>query len=245
MIINFEGIDSCGKKRQVDKFTDYLSSQGFSFKVFSFPNYDGITSREKITPYLKGQLKLSPWEAAKAYADDRYEQKDSIEKSSKKGDIVIYNRFTLSNIAFQGARIIDKNEREILIKKIKKYESKLPQPNLQFFLDVPPEAAYLLADLRSLETRKDREYLGGRKKDIHEEDMAFQQRVYEVYINSKKDESLITLPCLTQTYLRKPLTLEELSERFDNLDDKIAYVIRKPEEIHSDIVKHFQTRKFN
>ncbi len=57
---------------------------------------------------------------------------------------------------------------------------KIPKPDLSIFLDVPP--SFTQQQLTKERDGDDRDYLNG-AKDIHEEDLNFQQQVRMIYMN--------------------------------------------------------------
>jgi dTMP kinase len=97
------------------------------------------------------------------------------------------DRYVLSNIAFQCAKLKDASEKQYLRDWINEFEygyNKIPKPDFSIYLDVPFEFVE-----RSLEERrksKDRAYLND-KDDIHEKDYSLQRAVQQEY------ETLCTL----------------------------------------------------
>jgi dTMP kinase len=69
----------------------------------------------------------------------------------------------------------------------------IPKPDLNIFLDVP--FAFTEKNLTRARTGDDREYLNG-TRDIHEESMAFQKNVRDIYLRvSESDEHLAVIDC--------------------------------------------------
>jgi dTMP kinase len=107
--------------------------------------------------------------------------KDQLLKDLEENDIVLLDRYVLSNIAFQGAKVEDKEKRTSLINWIRKFEFDflgLPMADLTLFLDVPIDT--IEERLSSVREGEDRDYLDG-SKDIHEQDIEFQSRVRNIY----------------------------------------------------------------
>jgi dTMP kinase len=101
-----------------------------------------------------------------------------------------------SNIAYQCAKIRDRNERETLKEWIFRLEFKhfkIPVPAINIFLDVP--FSFTASNLKSGRSGFDREYLNG-GSDIHETDLEFQKEVRQVYIDTAAgDKTLEIINC--------------------------------------------------
>ncbi|NLA49381.1 MAG: thymidylate kinase, partial [Bacteroidales bacterium] len=106
----------------------------------------------------------------------------------RSGSIVILDRYTFSNIAYQCAKLDEGKEREELTEWILDLEFRhfgIPVPDLNIFLDVP--FAFTEKKLLLSRTGDDRKYLGG-TRDIHEESLLFQKKVREVYLQLARRE---------------------------------------------------------
>lgn len=183
-LIGIEGLDGAGKSSQIQLIKQYYEEQGLKCKFIHFPMYGHNKYSDKITSFLKGEYgnidEVSPWFVANIYAMDRASYLKELKVDMVRYDIIILDRYVLSNIAFQCAKVKGK-EKELLIDWILDFEFNfisLPKPDLTLFLDVP---------ILEIETRlnkerigEDREYLNG-KKDIHEQDINFQVNVRKVY----------------------------------------------------------------
>jgi len=157
-----------------------------------------------------GSLKEIPPEiAAMLFSLDRYQFKDEVFKKLQKGKIILSDRYTQSNMGFHGAKF-DGRERKKFIDWIEQVESRLSQPDLVIFLDMPVEAAQTL-----INNRKERKYLKGKKKDIHEIDTEFQKRVRETYLQLAKRKGWVTIKCAHRI--------------------KGKWKVRSPEDIHEEI----------
>ncbi len=113
-----------------------------------------------------------------------------------KGNIVLLDRYTYSNIAYQCAKISAILEQEKLMNWIMDLEFShfsIPKPDLNIFLDVP--FSFTEKKLSASRTGEDRRYLNG-TRDIHEESLSFQKRVREIYLKvSRIDEKLCVVNC--------------------------------------------------
>ena len=112
------------------------------------------------------------------------------------GKIVLLDRYTYSNIAYQCAKLHDITVQAELMKWILSLEFNhfaIPRPDLNIFLDVP--FAFTEKKLLNARTGDDRTYLNG-TRDIHEENIAFQKKVRDIYLKvAKSDDRLAVVDC--------------------------------------------------
>ena len=103
-LIALEGVDGVGKQTQALLLRNSLRERGLASEVISFPQY-GLTAGARIvTSYLTGQQELNTEELAFAYAMDRFEGKPRLAAMRARNDVVICDRYSYSNIAYQSAR---------------------------------------------------------------------------------------------------------------------------------------------
>ena len=130
------------------------------------------------------------------YAGDRKDASAMITGWLEKGNIVILDRYTYSNIAYQCAKLPDTKRQKELMQWILKLEFDhfaIPKPDLNIFLDVP--FTFTETKLTTKRTGNDRNYLNG-ARDIHESNLKFQKRVREMYLRvARSDERLVIVDC--------------------------------------------------
>ena len=174
-IIVIEGTDCSGKETQSKKLEDYLKKSGKNCKRFGFPNYESPTGKIVGGPYLgkdefeksyfkEGAVNVDPHVTCLYYAADRKYNMAEIEEYLNKGYYVILDRYTTSNLAHQGSKIHDKDERFNMYQWIDKLEYwllKLPKPDKTIFLHMPLKYTLELMKNRNShdENEKDPEYL--------------------------------------------------------------------------------------
>jgi dTMP kinase len=187
MFIVLEGLDGSGKSTQVEMLTKYFNEKGLKTKFIHFPETDSPVYGELVGKFLRGELgandQVNPYLVALIYAGDRNNSKEKIQAWLDEGYVVIADRYVMSNIAFQCAKLGTIHEQDRLAKWILDTEFdyfKIPKPDLNIFLDVPP--AFTQKQLTDAREGDDRAYLNG-VKDIHEEDLEFQQQVRFIYMN--------------------------------------------------------------
>jgi len=186
-LIVLEGIDSSGKSTQVQLVKKYFDNRKLSFSFFHFPMYNHNEFSDIIARFLRGEFgsidKVSPYFVANIYAMDRYMFLPQLQMALDTVDVVLLDRYVFSNLAYQGAKYPNGSEESDKVKKwIMDFEFeflKLPYPDLNIFFDVPTA---ITEERLNSQRGDDKEYLQGRQKDIHEEDMVFQERVRQNYL---------------------------------------------------------------
>jgi dTMP kinase len=186
-----EGIDGSGKSTQVKLLMQYLESNNIPYKYLHFPRTDAPVYGDLIARFLRGDFgsikDVDPYLVALLYAGDRQDAAPRIRRWMDDGNFVILDRYVYSNIAFQCAKITDETKRQALKDWIMHLEfdyHHIPKPDLSLFLDVPFD--FTRDNLSATREGDDRDYLLGRK-DIHEDDLTFQQKVREMYLWQVRD----------------------------------------------------------
>lgn len=210
-IIVIEGTDCSGKETQSKLLKSKLEEMGMKVKRFYFPYYESPTGKIVGGPYLgkeeicdtyfeEGSSKVDPYVSCLYYAADRkYNMDNVIRKYIDKGYIVILDRYTTSNMAHQGGKIFNKEERFNMYQWIDKLEYwllKLPKPDITIFLHMPFEY--------SKELIKNREHLDGNEKDDE-----FMKNSEESYIELSELYNWNTIECVSDNNIK---TIETINE---------------------------------
>lgn len=179
LLVAIEGGDGAGKATAAATLTALLRAEGLSAEVVSFPRYPETVGGHALGEFLSGRMprKVSPKAAAVLYALDRLESAAHLEETAASNDVVVLDRYIASNIAYQAAKVPEK-EATAMIDWIINLETgafNLPLPNLNVYLDTPLEAARSLILLKQQRSYTNREY------DEHEQDHGLQQRVRRNY----------------------------------------------------------------
>jgi len=144
-IIAIEGIDASGKSTQTHLLADHLRAEGMTVEVRSFPHYESFFGR-RIRALLDGDGSLGgitadtldPRSMALWFAMDRWQSFTT----SMRCDVLLLNRYTLSNAVYQAARVdsnTGKEDGDELFAWILELEHTvlgLPRPQLTVVLDV-------------------------------------------------------------------------------------------------------------
>lgn len=186
-IIVIEGGDGSGKATQAQLLVSFLKKKKILVKYFDFPQYYKTFHGQTVARYLRGEFgpldNVSPYLASLAYALDRLSAKNQMEDFLKKGGIIVANRYTPSNMAYQGARFTDKKEQKNFFNWLYDLEykiNKIPKENLVIYLYVPWSIGLALTQKKG-----QRRYLSG-KADIHEQNIQFRQKVEAMYLTLAK-----------------------------------------------------------
>lgn len=182
-----EGLDGSGKSTQLKLLREYLEKEKVKYKYLHFPRLEEGVYGALVARFLRGEMgpndQVDPYLVALIFAGDRAEASSMIRSWMKEGYFVIVDRYVYSNIAFQCAKLASSAERLQLRDWILDFEyrhNKLPKPDLNLLLHVPIE--FTRQQLAGARAGDDRAYLKG-ERDIHEEDLGFQELVMKEYIS--------------------------------------------------------------
>lgn len=195
-----EGLDGAGKSTQIKQLREFFQNRGHNCEYLHFPRTDAPYFGELIARFLRGEFgsleNVDPYLVAMLYAGDRKDAAEQIGKWLRQGTIVLLDRYTYSNIAYQCAKLADELKQEELMRWILSLEFQhfaIPKPDLNIFLDVP--FSFTERKLSASRTGDDRSYLNG-SRDIHEESLIFQKKVRDIYIRlSITDDRLVVVDC--------------------------------------------------
>ncbi len=141
-LIVIEGIDGIGKTTQIELLAKTLTSYDYDGLVFDFPQYSA-TSEVMLNKYQQGKYgDLNPQAASTLFTIDRFDVSNNMREHLSDGKIILANRYTPSNAAYQGAKISDREERIKFYKWLDHLEYtifNLPKPDLTLILHIPTE----------------------------------------------------------------------------------------------------------
>lgn len=215
--IVIEGTDGSGKTAQFERLVLSLPER-MRIATMDFPRY-GEASSYFVQKYLTGKYggEVGPYAASTFFALDRFDAKLRMLQSLEEGRMLLANRYIASNMAYQGAKFAEKKAREEFYNWLHflEYETfGIPKPDLNIVLHVPAEIA------RRLIARKPpREYLESGARDIHEEDLEYQKRAEEVYLEivALFPKEFVLVECAPGGILLSP----------EQVHEKVLAVVRK------------------
>ena len=219
-LIVIDGLDGSGKQTQTKLLLERLIRENKNVISTSFPNYENKTG-ELVKLYLSGDFgylnSVNAYQGSIPYAMDRYYSyvKDDWGKKYNEGYIVICDRYMTSNLIHQGPKLSD-NELIPYIDWINDLEFNklnIPKPDMVVYLDVPVEVSKKL-----MENRKNK-FTNEDKKDIHEGNINYLKRCYEVVQKISKLQNWEKVNCSVTGEMR---SLEEIN---DDIYEKVKNLI--------------------
>lgn len=208
-IITLEGIDGTGKGTQTRLLKEALEQRGLKVGELSFPAYETFFGGY-VGKYLTGKLnvtadRVDQHSMALWFALDRWEAVQSFDFDQ--WDVVLINRYVLSNAVYQSIRDIDKDGIDLLdfCLELEYGHFHLPRPDLQLILDVAPADA-----TKNVEKKGFREY-AGEEKDVYEAAGSIQQRAREKYIQyANRLPEAVLISCMDNGKLLPLETVHEM-----------------------------------
>lgn len=183
VFIVLDGTDGSGKGTQTTKLVERLKLEGYQVETADFPQY-GKKSAGAVEEYLNGNYgtpqEVGPYRASIFYAVDRYDASFKIRSWIDEGKIVICNRYVTANMGHQGSKITDEKELSEYLEWLHHLEYhifNIPKPDLNIILHVTAETSQRLVDMKDA-----REYVGGKKRDIHEADINHLKSAEKTYL---------------------------------------------------------------
>ena len=190
-LIVIEGVsDGVGKTTQIKELFNKLIDDGKEVIYHHFPSY-GSVGASLVEEYLKGILgkrdDIGPYAISSFYAVDRfYAYHNELKEALEDGKIVLLDRYTTSNLIYQGS-LFEREKKDEFLDYITDYEYNrlgLKKPDLVIFLKLDKDFANTL--------RKNRDY-DGVEGDINEKDNVFLDKVYDnsLYVADKYNFKII------------------------------------------------------
>ena len=212
-LIVIDGTDGAGKGTQTQKLLERLEAEGYQTAVADFPRY-GEKSSGLVENYLNGKYgstgaAVDPRVASIFYAVDRYDASFEMREALKTGKVLVSNRYVSANMGHQAGKISDTAKRLKMIEWLKELEYglfRIPVPDLTIILYVDPEIAQKLVDKKTA-----RDYIGGKKRDIHENDIEHLRAAAESYreIAAVHDRTVL-IDCMNGENL---MSIDDVHER--------------------------------
>ena len=214
-LVVIDGTDGSGKATQAELLVKYLKKKGRPVKTIDFPRYYSSFHGGMVGRYLKGEFgglkDVNPYLASLTYALDRLTAKQELDDWLTKGNIVVANRYTSSNMAFQTVRVEKKEEERFLnwLIEMEYKVHKLPKEDIVIFLHVPADIGQQLVDKKN---KKSRAYARGKKRDINESNLEYLKKAEKKYLELvKKFDHWVRINCLDKD--NKLLSIKEIHQK--------------------------------
>ncbi len=202
-VIAIEGIDGSGKSVQFALLKDALLARGLTLDTREYPRYDSFFGAQ-VGRLLSGADGVSAGDVdgksmALWFALDRFE--DFRAYRDGEADVLLINRFVLSNAVYQSIRDIDMGKPDIVewVFELEHEHFGLPRPDAVLFFDVDPAQAEHNVDKKGF-----RGYVGT-GRDVYEASGGIQRRAREKYIEcAKRYDHIIVIPCMEEGGFLQP-----------------------------------------
>lgn len=210
-IIAFEGIDGSGKSVQMNHLKRALMRRGMRVDTISFPDYSSFFGRE-VGKYLTcadgvaasdvDQKSMALWFALDRYAALRDYRDGEV-------DVLLINRYVLSNAVYQSIRERDYNQQDMLdfVLELEYGQFGIPEADAYIYLDVNIEEASA-----NVLRKGYREYAGN-AKDVYEAQSGIQRRARTKYLEyAALLDTIHVIPCMEQGSLKSEKEIAMLIE---------------------------------
>lgn len=194
-------------------------------ETIDFPRY-GTPSCYLVEKYLHGGFgsaqEVGPYIASMFYAVDRYDHSFSMKKKLDEGTILVSDRYVSASMGHQAGKIDDLKKRDEYLDWLYHLEYEIfgiPKPDVTILLYVDPVTNQLL-----MSKRPDKEYLKGKKADIHEADIEHLKKASEAFLYVAKKFGWIVIDCAPKTSKDGEgvlLSIEEIHEKVWNEVSKV------------------------
>lgn len=180
MLIAIEGIDGAGKGTLAGGLVEHLLSAGHPARLVSFPRYKETPAGRLIGSLLgaadSGIGEMSVEFLAALFAEDR-RQSAPVLNPKVPGEIVVCDRFTASNAAFQCGRLPKDRHADFIrwLEDLEHGRFGTPRPDLNIWLDIPPALS------RAFVAMKARRSYTEETHDANEADATLQERAAAAY----------------------------------------------------------------
>lgn len=178
--IVIDGADGAGKTTQTERLIATATERGLRATHIHFPSYEGTVGGKVVQQYLHGEFgdpaSIHPMLASLPYAIDRFEQANHVRELIATHDLVVADRYVISNMAFQGAKL-PKRGRQQFTDWCAAMDYEVfgnPREDAVLFLSVPSQLSEQL--VRGRAGAK-----AGRKADLHETNRQYQRAVLLEY----------------------------------------------------------------
>lgn len=171
-------MDGAGKATQAKLLAHRLGDSGLRVGTLSFPAY-GSPGAVFVERYLHGELgdpaSIDPYVAASFYTLDRFASREHILRTIAEHDVVVSDRYAVSNFIHRGAPFVETGDMEGLARFyswLAEFEfdrANIPRPDVVIFLSLGIGNIEMLLERKSREFRRHTNGL-----DLMERDLAHQ-----------------------------------------------------------------------
>lgn len=169
-LVAFEGITGSGKKTHIKLLVEKLREQGVGVVTIGFPNYETAIARATKNP------DLDPFTRSLLFAADRSLQQSRIKALLARGSVVICDRYSYSNFAYQSARGVP-------LEWLMDLEKNVIKPHFVILIDIPTAVSMRRVEQSSIEDFTKREILSRLERE-----KAFMEKIRTTYLQLAKED---------------------------------------------------------
>lgn len=165
-----EGIDGAGKTTQTKLLLNFLKKQKIKTSFYKFPQYSKNIYGQIIADFLSGKFgeleKVNPYLISLAYALDRSTVRDKLNEEKRQGKIIITDRYSASNKAYQASRLKPSEQKKFIdwLEELDHKVNQNPKADLVILLDMPVKESLKLIDDRKKDLLEKKEILEKTRK---------------------------------------------------------------------------------
>jgi dTMP kinase len=181
LFLVIEGTDGSGKTTQYNMLKERLQESGYDVLEIHFPRYEEPSSFF-VREYLSGKYgsadEVGPYVGSLFYALDRYQAAPIITQALEQGKVVLCDRYIGSNMAHQGTKFSDAEQRRgyfLWLDSLEHQMLGIPRPDIALVLMAP----YDVIQKRLAEKEHSSAHVIG--KDVHEANPEHLKKSIEVY----------------------------------------------------------------
>ena len=179
LLLAIEGADGAGKATAAENVRAALDARGYAAAVISFPRYRDTVGGMVLGDFLAGRMRVhvSVKAAAVLYGLDRLESVPFVAEAAARNDILIFDRYIASNMAYQASKVAPNEAAEMMgwIFRLETEMFGVLPPDLSIYLDTPLDEARRLMLLKARRSYTDEAF------DQYEADTALQAAVRQNY----------------------------------------------------------------
>lgn len=169
-LIVFEGVTGSGKKTHIKYLTDRLRELGIGVVTLSLPNYEEQIARLTKNP------DLDPYTRSLLFAADRSMHQGRIKNFLERGTVVICDRYSYSNFAYQAAHGVP-------LSWLKEIEKNMVKPNVVILIDIPTDVSMKRVEQSSIEDFTKKEII-----NRLENEKDFLEEIRKTYLKLAKED---------------------------------------------------------
>lgn len=176
-IIAIEGIDGAGKSLQSEMLSIYFKGKGLKSILLAYPKYSSFLGSH-LGHLLNSDHAntIDPYSMSLWYACDRYlDFRENILNHLEEIDVIIFNRYSLSNAVYQAVRSKNPESMREWVFKLEHDIFGLPKPDLYLVLGVDVYEAH-----RRNENKVGRDYID-EGSDSYEDNIPLQKLAAAAY----------------------------------------------------------------